>query len=386
MSGGGDALLTGTMGQRIQALLVVVLMAAAGGILTQILMHGINFRSGKVGPVNVKPALTSITIPPLVGMIIFGCLARNFLCEEYMQHYPEYYASWIRSVCLSVILLRGGMELDFKGKGLTVILLTLVPQNAEAVAAALASRWIFGLPWALCFAEGYTLGAVSPAVLVPSCMILHNNDYGVKKGIPTSLIAAASFDDIIAISIFSIFLTIAFNEAPGGEDEGGKNIWAELGLVGVQIAVGLILAFLIGFAMKLFNRCEPKKTKWPKFFLCLFFAIIAPVASDLSGFPESKFIFIIFFGYMCYRQWGEEKPEHELALFWMFCQPFLFGTVGAAVLFSKIEPSQIGYGLGVIFIGATARWFATFLCGCQAKYTNSERAFMAFAWIPKATV
>ena len=127
--------------------------------------------------------------------------------------------------------MRGGMELDFKGKGLTVVLLTLCPQNAEAFCAALACRWIFSMPWPLCFAQGFTLGAVSPAVLVPSCMILHNKDYGVVKGIPTTLIAASSFDDIIAISVFSIFLTISFNQAPGGIDEGGKNIWLELGMV-----------------------------------------------------------------------------------------------------------------------------------------------------------
>lgn len=145
------------------------------------------------------------------------------------------------------------------------------------------------------------MGAVSPAVLVPSCMILHNNDYGTKKGIPTTLIAASSFDDIIAISVFSIFLTISFNQAPGGEDEESKSIWVELGLVALQILVGLVLAFTIGYAMKLFNRCKPEKTKWPKFFVTLFFAIAAPFASDLTGFPESKFIFVIFFGFMCFR-------------------------------------------------------------------------------------
>ena len=215
------------------ALIVVVLCASVGGIITQVLMKGINFKSGKVGPVNIKPALTSIEIPPLVGMIIFGCLARNFLCTAYMDHYPEFFAGWIRSVCLSIILLRGGMELDFAGKGLTVVLLTLCPQNAEAFLSAAASRWIFSMPWPLCFAQGFTLGAVSPAVLVPSCMILHNKDYGVKKGIPTTLIAASSFDDIIAISVFSIFLTIAFSQAPGGEDdaEEGHSIGVELGLV-----------------------------------------------------------------------------------------------------------------------------------------------------------
>lgn len=189
---------------------MVIIFATLGGIITQIMMKGLKFQSGKVGPLHIKAILTKIEIPPLVGMIIFGCLARNFLCAEFMDHYPEPWAGWVRSICLSIILLRGGMELDFAGKGLTVVLLTLCPQNAEAVAAACACRWIFNLPWALAFAQGYTLGAVSPAVLVPSCMILHNNEYGTIKGIPTTLIAASSFDDIIAISIFSIFLTIAY--------------------------------------------------------------------------------------------------------------------------------------------------------------------------------
>jgi len=156
--------------------------------------------------------------------------------------------------------------------------------------------------------------------------------------------------------------------------------------VGLQIITGLVLAFLIGWSMKIFNRCDPKKTKWVKFFLVVSLAILAPIAADLSHFPESKFIFVIFYGFMCFRQWGEDKPEHELAVFWMFCQPMLFGTVGAAVLFEKIEVSQIGKGLIVIFIGVTARWLATFIVTFEKKYTYKERMFMAFAWIPKATV
>ena len=127
MAGGPKIVQTGTFMEQMTALGVVVLMAAVGGILIQILMRGIMFESGSVAPIRIKAMLTSIQIPPLVGMILFGCLARNFLCTEYMQHYPEVTASWIRVVCLSVILMRGGMELDFSGKGLTVALLTLCP-------------------------------------------------------------------------------------------------------------------------------------------------------------------------------------------------------------------------------------------------------------------
>jgi len=37
-------------------------------------------------------------------------------------------------------------------------------------------------------------------------------------------------------------------------------------------------------------------------------------------------------------------------------------------------------------LGVSARWIATFCVAFEKKYTNKERAFMAFAWIPKATV
>lgn len=109
------------------ALFVVVLCGTVGGIFVQILSYGMHFETGNVGPIKFKPLLTSIRIPPLVGMIIAGCIARNFFGPTYMEFYPELKASYIRMVCLSVILLRGGLELDFKGKGLTVVLMTLVP-------------------------------------------------------------------------------------------------------------------------------------------------------------------------------------------------------------------------------------------------------------------
>lgn len=227
----------------------------------------------------------------------------------------------------------GGMELDFAGKGLTVVLLTICPQFCEASAAAVASRYIFDMPWALCFAQGFTLGAVSPAVVVPSLMILHKADYGTKKGIPTTLIAAASFDDIIAITIFSVFLSIGLNGAPKDpdflaastdvvdatesarrlldddpmipvvheEEEEHKPIWWEICFNLIQFAVGLVIAFGVGFLMKCFNKFDPVKTKWPKFFFCLLMAIGVPITCDVVGWPETKYVAIIFFGYMCFQ-------------------------------------------------------------------------------------
>ena len=149
-------------------------------------------------------------VPPLVGMIIAGCIARNFFGTLTMDHYPDLWSDWIRQICLSVILMRGGLELEFEGKGITVVLLTLCPQIVEAACGALLSRAFFSLPWSLCFANGFCLGAVSPAVLVPSVMILIEKKLGTKKGIPLIMLAASSFDDIIAITVFSILVSVGF--------------------------------------------------------------------------------------------------------------------------------------------------------------------------------
>jgi len=46
----------------------------------------------------------------------------------------------------------------------------------------------------------------------------------------------------------------------------------------------------------------------------------------------------------------------------------------------------IGYGFAVILIGVSFRWFGTIVATFENKYTCKEKSFMAFAWIPKATV
>ena len=57
----------------------------------------------------------------------------------------------------------------------------------------------------------FVLGAVSPAVVVPSMLLLQEGGYGVEKGIPTLLMAAGSFDDILAITGFNTCLGMAFS-------------------------------------------------------------------------------------------------------------------------------------------------------------------------------
>ena len=97
-----------------------------------------------------------------------------------------------------------------------VVRLAFMPCLVETIFVGIAARILFKyvigyeFPWLWAFLLGFVLAAVSPAVVVPSLLELQDKGLGVAKGIPTLVIAAASVDDVLAISGFSILLGLAF--------------------------------------------------------------------------------------------------------------------------------------------------------------------------------
>lgn len=351
----------------VLALFMVVGFAAFGGYLVGLLAHP-----------KIKKHCSTVTIPPLVGMIFFGCAARNAFGEVTEVHYHKESAALIRQVCLCVILMRGGLSLKFEGTGLLIVLLTLIPQFVEATTVALLSRWLFALPWTLCFANGFCLAAVSPSVLVPSLMILIEKKMGVKKGIPFIMLAANSFENIITITIFGVLIALSFDSISGGHSDIGSMVGMNI----LYIAVGLVVGSLLGLTMKFVKGAN----NYIKFAITLTLALTAPFFTKALGFEKSKYVGVIFFGYATYRVWGKAKPDALLASFWKICQPFLFGTIGASIQVSKIDGKVFGYSVLVILVGGLFRVCVTYFVTAGTKLLKKERAFIAFGWSPKATV
>lgn len=102
--------------------------------------------------------------------------------------------------------------------------------------------------WPLAFAAGCMMGAVSPAVVVPTCIRLNSLGYGADKGISGIVIAASSLDDILAISLFGVFLGIGM----GGEGGMfGDNPTVNAALTGpFELVAGVILGILIGLSLR----------------------------------------------------------------------------------------------------------------------------------------
>lgn len=91
---------------------MVMGMAAVAGAFIGI-MAGYEFpKIGRCPQLKIRPLCTKIKFPPIIGMIIMGCIVRNYFGEA-VQPYPLVAAQFVRYCCLAVLLVRGGLQVSF---------------------------------------------------------------------------------------------------------------------------------------------------------------------------------------------------------------------------------------------------------------------------------
>lgn len=93
------------------------------------------------------------------------------------------------------------------------MLLTFIPLICEAVTQALLAFGLFGMPIELSFCQGFAIGNVAPAIIVPQLMRWNELGYGRSKGIAGSLIAACTFDNITCLILYGVVNAVAFEYA-----------------------------------------------------------------------------------------------------------------------------------------------------------------------------
>jgi hypothetical protein len=66
---------------------IVIIFSVVGGVLVS-LLGGCNISKSTFFPCNIKlkPILTSVIIPPLLGMVVFGFIARNTFGHEVVAY------------------------------------------------------------------------------------------------------------------------------------------------------------------------------------------------------------------------------------------------------------------------------------------------------------
>ncbi|XP_010951907.1 sodium/hydrogen exchanger 9B2 isoform X1 [Camelus dromedarius] len=321
-------------------------------------------------------------LPPLLGMLLAGFLIRNIPVVSDNVQVQHQWSSALRSIALSVILVRAGLGLDSnalkKLKGVCVRL-SMGPCLVEACTSAVLAHFLMGLPWQWGFLLGFVLGAVSPAVVVPSMLLLQEGGYGVEKGVPTLLMAAGSFDDILAITGFNTCLGMAFST--------GSTVFNVLKGV-LEVIIGMAAGLLLGFFIRYFPSGDQDKLVWKRAFLILGLSVLAVFSSTYFGFPGSGGLCTLVMAFLAGKGWASQKADVEkiIAGAWYIFQPLLFGLIGAEVSITSLRPETVGLCVATLGIAVLIRILTTYLMVCFAGFNIKEKIFISFAWLPKATV
>ncbi|XP_023446394.2 sodium/hydrogen exchanger 9B2 isoform X2 [Dasypus novemcinctus] len=240
-------------------------------------------------------------LPPLLGMLLAGFLIRNIPVVSDQVQIMHRWSSSLRNIALSILLVRAGLGLDSKAlkklKGVCVRL-SMGPCLVEACTSALLAHFLMGLPWRWGFILGFVLGAVSPAVVVPSMLLLQGGGYGVEKGVPTLLMAAGSFDDILAITGFNTCLGMAFST--------GSTVFNALRGV-LEVVIGAATGSILGFFIQYFPSSDQDKLVWERTLLVLGFSVLAVFSSVYFGFPGSGGLCTLVMAFLAGMGWTNKK-------------------------------------------------------------------------------
>ncbi|KAM9770300.1 sodium/hydrogen exchanger 9B2 isoform 2-T4 [Menidia menidia] len=320
--------------------------------------------------------------PPLLGMLLMGFMLRNIPVVTDGVYIDFKWSASLRNIALAVILARAGLGLDPKAlRKLKSVCLRVAagPCLIEASTTALISHFLMDLPWVWGFILGFVLGAVSPAVVVPSMLRLQKEGYGVEQGIPTLLMAAGSFDDILAITGFTTCLGMAF--ATG-------STWYNLLRGVLEVAGGMVAGILLGFLIQYFPSVDQRHLVMKRSFLVLGLSVFAVFGSGVAGFPGSGGLCTLVLAFLAGLGWGAEKARVEEVVGWAWdvFQPLLFGLIGAEIRVSELEGLAVGLGIASLLIALLVRVLFTFVCVFCAGFNMKEKVFIALAWMPKATV
>jgi NhaP-type Na+/H+ or K+/H+ antiporter len=317
-----------------------------------------------------------IRLPGLTGLVSLGIASgpggMNLIDTTLLSISDE-----VRLLALIVILMRAVLGLNrriIKKIGPLVLRLSFLPSLFEDFSIMVMAHFFLNLSLIQEGMLGFIIAAVSPAVVVPEMLRLKERDFGKRNEIPSTILAAASVDDVVAITIFTVFLGI----------ESGKdiNIGLTVLMVPVEILLGIslgaIIGLLFGWLFKKFHIRDTKK-------VLLSIAFIFHKLEDF--FPVATLLGVMAIGFVLRERLpvAAVRIAGKMERIWVIAEIFLFVLVGSSVNIGAVGSSW-AMGLIVIFLGLLFRSAGVLAATFGSKLDIRERLFCMISYLPKATV
>mgnify|MGYP001565017965 CR=1 FL=1 len=324
-------------------------------------------------------------LPGILGMIatglILGPSGFSIIHDTTLEGLKEF-----KTVALIIILIRAGLGISKKTLnriGGPAIKMGIIPCLIEGSAITLLAWQFFGFQFYEAGMLGFIIAAVSPAVVVPVMIELKNAGFGKKKEVPTLVLAGASLDDVIAITLFGVF---------AGLGTGQETNWLSV-LLGVPAGIllgalgGALLGYLFVWFFKKFHLRDTVKV--------ILFIAMAILFYDFSELPAVKntlpiaaLLGVMAIGFVILERHDQlaGRMAAKFGKIWVFAEILLFVYIGTEVRIAEISISSVATGLAILSVGLLARSAGVCLSLMGSELDFKEKIFCVIAYWPKATV
>jgi NhaP-type Na+/H+ or K+/H+ antiporter len=337
-----------------------------------------------IGPWLFGRATAAVRLPAILGMLLFGVLygALSGGLVSLVPPFPPLIhdlSDFLKRAALIVILLRAGLGIrraTLAQVGASAVRMAIIPCLIETAVATAGFIWLFEFDPLTALIGASILAAVSPAVVVPSMLELKEQGYGTM---PTLVLAGASVDDAVAITIF----TAALGVAAGGT----VSVTTAVISFPVAIVAGLALGAALGFlGAWFFTRTFEHIRATEKALLLVVASLLVVELGDVV--PIAALLAVMTLGFVLLER--AEPVAHELARklgkLWVPAELLLFVLIGLAVDLPTAAGAGLR-GLAVIGLGLVGRSVGVLISVLPDRsLTPNERLFALIAYIPKATV
>jgi NhaP-type Na+/H+ or K+/H+ antiporter len=322
-----------------------------------------------------------LRLPGVLGMIVCGLVISGVFGETAWPAGLVELEPFMKTFALVVILLRAGLGIRksvLHRLGKTAMAMAVVPCMFEGGVLTVVLHFAMGFDWPAAGLTGFMIAAVSPAVVVPAMLRLSEQGYGHKNAVPTLVLAGASVDDVLAITLYSLFLRMAQAES--------VSVVRTLLELPVAVIAGVIPGILAGFGLTVwFSRRMQKIRATEKTLLLLTLSLLMVQVGD--WIHSAALLGVMTVGFILLER--AEAVAHELAAklqkIWVFAEIMLFVLIGMQV------DVQVGLragpmALAVVVAGLAARSLGVWLATMGSELSKPERLFCVMAYWPKATV
>ncbi|XP_053947042.1 sodium/hydrogen exchanger 9B2 isoform X2 [Anastrepha ludens] len=293
--------------------------------------------------------VTFICLPDMLGMLFFGVLYTNVGLANFAGY--EKFEAFLREMALINIMLLAGLGLDanaFKKLWLMILRLTLIPTIAEVAVIALIARYTLAMPWFWGILLGLVVTAVSPNVVVTVMLKLKEERLGLNSGIHTLIYAMTSCNDVVAIFLFGVIMSVIFST--------DKSLTQQILQGPIGIGIGIVFGYVYGLMLTILPSTKTLYLNGLRFVLTILGGTISVMGSRAIGYPSAGALGCMTIAFFAGIGWKRQQRQ----------------------LTAQQRQSQLD---NEIFRLAFA-----YLSTYGGNLTQKERAYITISGFPKATV